>query len=272
MAHVSLDMRTRGIDARARAMAPTLERALRRYARHELEKELARKIAKADDADWLTEELRRILQLYGVRQYSEAGRSVGWVVEPQALRDFLASKEVMLQGLTDDVRASVREATRRLILDAVKETPQPSAGELARRIRTQLLGDGGGRIIGSAQVGGAGVLPTDRLWTEDGSLYAVSSERAALIARTELAQAENSGIFDGYAATGVDEIEWISYRDGKSGDRRHDLMHGKRIKLGEYFTTPLGNQLRYPGDPSAPIKETANCRCTFGAARTRSSP
>lgn len=97
--------------------------------------------------------------------------------------------------------------------------------------------------------------------------YAFSPERAALIARTETAIAENAGIFAGYEASGVEEIEWLAMRDGRSGDRHHERMHGKRVKLGEYFTLPSGARMLYPGDSDGPIADLANCRCASRAVR-----
>lgn len=96
-----------------------------------------------------------------------------------------------------------------------------------------------------------------------------SPERAELIARTELGQAENAGIYAGYVETGVDEIEWLGYRDGRSGQRQHDRMVGVRVKVGEMFVLPSGVRLRHPGDMDAPIGETVNCRCTTRGHRAR---
>jgi hypothetical protein len=64
---------------------------------------------------------------------------------------------------------------------------------------------------------------------------------------------------DRYEASGVEEIEWLAYRDGRSGDRHHERMHGKRVKLGEHFTLPSGARMLYPGDSDGPIGDLANC-------------
>ena len=65
-------------------------------------------------------------------------------------------------------------------------------------------------------------------------------------------------------------MEWLSYpNDGRSGRRAHWKMNGQVIRVGEgeYFVTPLGNQLRYPCDPEGDIADTANCRCTTAPKR-----
>lgn len=231
------------VDARSKPLAQALSRWLARYARVLVDRELRRELRKADDDRVLAEELRRLLRLYGVRTFGEAASSTGaWSVSPGAVDDFLATKDIRVTGIMAETRERVREDLRRLIRESLKETPQPGASGVARRVREAFFG-GGERP------------------------FAVSSERAALIARTEMVQAENSGIVEGYKASGVEWIEWLANTDGASGDRHHERMNGKRVKVGDYFTTPLGNRLRYPGDPDAPIKETANCRCTVAAVR-----
>ncbi len=86
-----------------------------------------------------------------------------------------------------------------------------------------------------------------------------------LIARTEMAQAENTGIVEGYKASGVKRLVWLAYKDGRSGDREHDEMHRVETPVGVPFELPDGTRMRYPGDPAAPIKHTANCRCSVGS-------
>lgn len=44
--------------------------------------------------------------------------------------------------------------------------------------------------------------------------------------------------------------------------RTHAVLDGKSAGLREPFHSPSGAFLMYPGDPSAPAAETANCRCT----------
>lgn len=41
----------------------------------------------------------------------------------------------------------------------------------------------------------------------------------------------------------------------------HDAMRGQERGLNEPFTSGLGNQLMYPGDGAAPVKDVANCNC-----------
>lgn len=168
--------------------------------------------------------------------------------EPQikVIQEWVNDTEKRVRNMQTETRRQVREAVQRIYAEAASEVPTPSTGTIARRIRTQLTTLEG-----------------------DDRVFTFSSERAALIARTETVISENTGIVAGYEATGVEEIEWLSYRDGRSGDRHHERMHGKRVALGETFELPSGARLRWPGDPSGPIGEIANCRCTTRAVKPR---
>ncbi len=50
-----------------------------------------------------------------------------------------------------------------------------------------------------------------------------------------------------------------------AGDSRvrhtHRVLNGKSVGIDEYFFSPSGAAIRYPGDPQAPISETSGCRC-----------
>lgn len=188
----------------------------------------------------------------------------------RAMREYLAQKTVQLQQIVSSVEEDVRNSVRDVIAAAILEVPRPSVGEMARRIRTQFHGDltraGAPREIVPAPETGARVLPTKEYrLTGGGKLYVFSPERAALIARTEMVQAENRGIYDGYEQSGVKWIQWLAYRDGRSGKRRHDEMHRKKVRMGEFFLMPdKRSRGRYPGDSTyLPIGHVANCRCTM---------
>lgn len=270
----SLDATQRRIDAAAKPFAAALAAWLRRFAAVEAARALrdprAYAGARIDVAKARTPtepelrgELERLLRMFGLRAAGDAAnRTAGEVVIPASLyRDAVASKDVRIQWFwqleremvrkVDDILESTRQAARdsvkRILVDASREKVQPSTGEIARRIRTAFRGPG----------------ETERPHrvhaTEGERAFAFSSERAALIARTETVQAENTGIFGGYVATGVEEVEWLAFVDGRSGDRHHERMKGERVRVGEYFTLPSGAKLRYPGDPMGPIGETVNC-------------
>lgn len=285
----ALDRQRNSVDTRARPLTSQIARTLQRmglayaqrYAR-DLDrlgpKAVLRRVSKAggDDEDLkrLERELGNLLHLYGVQQLDdaagEAARSVGgrWVVDPKAITDFIRSKDVRLQRILLEIQTEVRASVRDIIADALAADTTPSAGTIARRIKNTFHGPAGfgGELRGVEDATELGILPTARYTTDGGTLYAFSPERAALIARTELVQAENTGIVEGYRAAGVGQMEWLSYNDGNSGARRHDLMRGMRAPVGGVFTNPTtGATLRYPGDPDAPISETINCRCTVVA-------
>jgi len=190
------------------------------------------------------EELLAIIRAFGVRQIG------GDILEGDQYDRAMRGKPVKIkyiwqwnqelerrvdQHITANVRNDVRESVRALILEGMRDGM--STGEIARRIRSQWHDKGGDKLT-------------------------FSPERAAIIAQTELAQVENTAIVAGYEMTGIKKIEWLAFSDGRSGDRHHERMNGKIIKLGGYFRLPSGAKLRYPGDPLGPIGETINCRCS----------
>lgn len=280
----SLDTTQRRIDATAKPFAAALESWLRKLARMEAARALrdphayAGPIVTVAKARTPTEpelrgELERLLRMFGLRAAGDAAnRTAGEVVIPAELyRDAIATKDTRIKwfwelereltrkvdNILESTKQAARDSVKRILVDASREKTQPSTGEIARRIRTAFSGPG--EVERAHRVHA----------TEDGRAFAFSSERAALIARTETVQAENTGIFGGYVATGVDEVEWLAYSDGRSGDRHHERMKGVRVKVGEPFVMPSGAKLRYPGDPLGPIGETAACRCTLRAVRTK---
>lgn len=92
--------------------------------------------------------------------------------------------------------------------------------------------------------------------------------RGDLIARTETMQALGTSrdvamqqqVDAGKVQEENIEKEWHSAGDN---DVRysHRALNRKKVKKSENFVTPRMAILRYPGDPQAPLSETACCRC-----------
>jgi len=227
--------------------------------------------AAAASPERLKQELASIIGRFSKRQIDDAIiKETGGINAPIEFRvdvvaDYMAAKEPLLQKIIDDTRIDVRNSIRELITSAFGESRTPSSGEIARRIRNQFHGSGFVPGVDS-DFEAAPILGSRVSKTPTGTLYAFSSERAQLIARTEMVQAQNTGTMAGYVATGVERIRWLSYRDGRSG-RGHDEMYRKTTPVGTPFILPDGTPMRYPGDPRAPIKHTANCRCTIAPVR-----
>lgn len=47
----------------------------------------------------------------------------------------------------------------------------------------------------------------------------------------------------------------------------HRGMQGQKVLIDEKFHSPSGATLMYPGDPTAPLSETASCRCVVKTSR-----
>lgn len=292
---VILGRNAKAVDNRAESMAARLHRLLLRYARLQarlMVAEIERSaivttvfksdslVLKAEDERRVAEQMRRLLVTEGAAAFKlSVGRTIGKgraVITDQRMSEFVRAKEIRLQQIMSTTNRDVRNSVRQIILTALSEVPRPSTGEIARRINQTFHGNPGGRPERTIMVDGvpvpvevdaplidSRVLPTTRVRLDNGgNLYSFSPERAALIARTEMAQAENEGIVEGYVQTGVEGLRWLAYRDGRSGKREHDEMHRKTVRIGEKFELPDGTRMRYPGDSTAPIRHLANCRCT----------
>ena len=244
------------VETRANAMAKPLEAWLRRLSRVVADAEIkaveasgqfAKQLFDIDplDRERLENQLRQILFRFGQRQLEQSivtgAATVGAQVSiaQELVNEFLATKEIRLTGIVDSSIEMARESTRSIIQEALAEEVRPSTTEIGRRLRNRL---------------NCGT-------TVDGASFAFSPERAQLIARTEMVQASNTGIVQGYQLSGVRRMKWLSYQDDRSG-RGHDKMLGQIREIGRPFVAPDGTELMYPGDPNAPIRHTANCRCT----------
>ena len=94
--------------------------------------------------------------------------------------------------------------------------------------------------------------------------------RSEVVARTEgvraTSMARDEALRQTVEATGrpPEDVErtWNRLNDGRQRDA-HDFMQGQKRGLNEAFIDGDGNELRFPGDPSAPIETTAQCRCVI---------
>lgn len=85
------------------------------------------------------------------------------------------------------------------------------------------------------------------------------TSRATAIAETEAAGATNEARDLIAAVVGTKRKRWRSRADGKVRET-HKTAHGQERSVEKAFSVG-GATLRYPGDPGAPIKEIARCRC-----------
>lgn len=92
--------------------------------------------------------------------------------------------------------------------------------------------------------------------------------RAEVIARTEALAAVHKGnnlMYQQAINTGYLEEERLLRTWNRANDTRvrdtHDGMQGQQRAFGEAFISDAGVALMYPGDETAPGKETIQCRC-----------
>jgi hypothetical protein len=207
------------------------------------------RVAKADRRSGPEAALLRLIERFGMRASAEAAGEVAGRSPSGLLEDALSRRPSVrfFAELRDSIRRraraivveSVERAERsvsRILLEASREIVTPSTGDIARRIRAAFV---------------------------SGGSYAFSPERAAVIARTQITEAENTGQVAGYEILGVETILWLAYDDGRSGDRHHErMLRHAPVKLGEHFTLPDGARMRWPGDPLGPVRHKVNCRCS----------
>lgn len=99
--------------------------------------------------------------------------------------------------------------------------------------------------------------------------------RATTITRTEALRTMHEGQFQMYQqaiASGKLDAErvtrkWVAARDKRVRDT-HRKMNGQEVKGMDPFHSPRGATLRFPGDPTAPARETINCRCAVSVRLT----
>lgn len=90
---------------------------------------------------------------------------------------------------------------------------------------------------------------------------------AERIARTESHTALERGSFEAAHSLGVRMTkEWVSREDGNVRPD-HAAAHGQVQEIEAPFTVG-GISMMHPGDPSAPAKQTVNCRCTVNYSFT----
>ena len=105
------------------------------------------------------------------------------------------------------------------------------------------------------------------------SVVDVSAARAKTIAQTEKTRAQSVGrlramlepYFKAYDKAVKNHRkrperpwhEWVEPMAAKQPRHDHISLSGRKVPIGEEF----GFGLKYPGDPDAPIEQTANCHC-----------
>lgn len=246
--------RKRIIDARARPLANAINNWLIRFGRFEAaraRRELREHgLTKADKYQTLEDELLDLLLKYGLTQYTEAARDASGnprtIIRPEVRARILRVLEMKVRLTVRNTADDVRDSLSRLLTEAMEEVPQPSVAEIGRRIARQYHGPADSRE----------------------SLF--SFERAYMIARTEIATADNAGMAQGYEDSGVERVRWLARSDGRSGERHHERMNShKPIAVvdmmgnddAKWFELPSGERTPYPAWDGLPVGERVNCRC-----------
>ena len=95
-------------------------------------------------------------------------------------------------------------------------------------------------------------------------LESIIPKRSVVIARTEVIGASNYGSYASVRQSGRELLkEWLITMDDRVRDT-HQAMNGRPpIEMNDYFVLPSGAALMFPGDPSAPVGEIVQCRCTL---------
>lgn len=262
----------RRVATRANGLAVRIERLLRAYGLQrfaEIRRRLSRprfgirkqNLTRAD----LEQELLDVLRRFGLAQMTDAGKRTGqggFEIVPEIWNEVQDTRQTKVSLLIEETDQQIRDSLDRIVGDALNETPRPTAAEVGRRIARSWFGPSTSSIPRRGEASEAAAIEQERLFSFD---------RAATIARTELAQAENAGIVQGLVAAGFVTAGWNAQRDPeRSGERAHYLMNDHApiqveaiVTMDEsgWFELPSGILTPYPQWSGLPAGESVNCGC-----------
>jgi F like protein len=161
-------------------------------------------------------------------------------------------------GLTETQEKHVRSFRRAL-----------ESGDYSNALRRELRDKRSDRLLQRLRREKTALTPAQVDKLVEGYRQRYIAFRAETIARTESLRATHQGNEDLFAQAiergDIEAADLVREWHAGSGPRTRDshrTMNGQRRAFGEAFTSGKGVSLRYPGDPSAPASESANCRCS----------
>ena len=256
-------------ESRSKALAWKVKKIFDRYLRSLVDEEIKRTkgVVKKSEADKqrFIEQLAQAIAISGIREVEDAGKRTDpkFKVAPDFYRQFYEQKRESATAMLKETDREFRNNMRKFLSQWLTEDPGITHAELARRIRFSFYADGAD-VLAPGQKPTRGILePLERGPRITRDVFG----RASLVARTEMAMAQNTGNIESIKASGLEYKMWISQKS--NGGRGHQEMNGEVVPVGEPFILPDKTPMMYPGDPSGPIKHLANCRCSVVAAPPR---
>lgn len=243
----------RVIEARSRPLARVINTFFQNMARKEIARrrklgqfKLSREtfVLKIEAGD--QQQLIRILDRFGQVQAREgktmAAQAMGQEatpLTPEESDEITRSKAERVALILLGLQAAMDQKINEVLEGASLQDDIPGEATLAREARESLVVEG-----------------------------PLSEARATRIARTETSASNNLGTFAALtaaAATAVMAITppgkmWVAVGDNRTRST-HVTLSGQIQPLDIPFKSSSGAELRFPGDPQAPIAETINCRC-----------
>lgn len=142
--------------------------------------------------------------------------------------------------------------------DIFRATGQPLTPEVRKRVArvVQTVIDDSAAV--ASQVAAAHVA--DVRGAEPGQAAEAARTAAEGLARAVVVPGRESARFQVATDLGAIYKVWRTRRDNRVRVT-HGGLEGNRVPLNNSFVTFEGDELRFPGDPLAPIRATANCRC-----------
>lgn len=176
---------------------------------------------------------------------------------------YKANRDYTVRKLSKDVTARFDIYDKRQIEILLKDT-QPAFSKIAykhlganpaivRRLQNEMAQ---ATVLGESQT-----KIIERIRKVTGQ----SEYQAKRVAQTERVRIQSQARYDGLKegeAIGLDVTKEWSARMVNTRES-HAALNGTVIKVSEKFRTIWGNELEYPGDPSAPAEEVINCHCVL---------
>lgn len=215
---------------------------------------------------WRKEEIMRLLRQQRLvkniaDEMNRAGMEIAPEIKKRMAEIYKVNSDATFQRINDRVNANFALVQKKQVPIILNDT-QPVFSKIAyrhlgqnRAIRTALQNTmAQAAILGESQ---------DKILKRIQKITGQSAYQARRVAQTERTRIQSQARAEALhkaAEMGIITTKEWSARMRNTRDS-HAALNGVVIPENKKFRTIWGNELRYPGDPSAPAKEIINCYC-----------